>query len=245
VWGKRFPLEQQGQEQIVPVTPTPVFITGISSNVVRLRLGIQLGVKEIPSLIHQKNPIPFSVKNDTEFPITAQISPAGPRQGHWIIDPPTQTLALDSGATGNGTFNLSLTARANTDRRPIRLNVKTQGPDPQEFSVYDEIQIGSRNVYMEFSSQLNRDGDIEVTQTFVNETDTIYTYSCQLIVPDRPMRETTVRSGLGRAEHVYIIRRGQELIRSGVTEMTIRARSVGTLQPAGQPMVYTIPLLSD
>ncbi|MDR2116716.1 MAG: hypothetical protein LBP87_10105 [Planctomycetaceae bacterium] len=245
VWGKRFPLEQQGREQIVPVTPTPVFVTGITSNVVRLRLGIQLGVKEIPSVINQKNPIPFSMKNDTEFPITAQISPVGPRPGHWVIDPPAQTLSLDAGAAGNGTFNLSLTARANTSRRPIQINVKTQGPDPQEFSVYDEIQIGNPNVYMEFSSQLNRNGDIEVTQTFVNETNNVYTYSCQLIVPDRPMRETTVRTGFGRMEHIYLVRRGQELIRSGVMEMTIRARPVGTVQPVGQPMVYTIPLLSD
>jgi hypothetical protein len=245
VWGKLFPPEQQGREQIIPVTATPSFVTGISSGIVRLRLGIRLGVKEIPSIVNQKNPIPFSVKNDSEFPVTVQISPVGPRPGHWVIDPPAQMLALDAGATGEGTFNLSLTPRANTDRRPFQINVKTQGTDPQEFSVYDEIQIGSRNVYMEFSSQLNRNGDIEVTQTFVNETDNVYTYSCQLIVPDRPMRETTVRGGKGRAEHVYLIRRGQELIRSGVTEMTIRARPVGTVQPVGQPMVYTIPLLSD
>ncbi|MDR0609346.1 MAG: hypothetical protein LBG58_04495 [Planctomycetaceae bacterium] len=245
VWGKRFPPEQQGREQIIPVTSTPVFVTNIHSGIVRLRLGIQLGVKEIPSVINQKNPIPFSVKNGTEFPVAVQISPVSPRPGHWIIDPPTQTLALDVGAVGNGTFNLSLTARANTDRRPIQINVKTQGPDPQEFSVYDEIQIGNREVYMEFSSQLNQNGDLEVTQTFVNDTENVYTYSCQLIVPDRPMRETTVRSGLGRLEHVYLIRRGRELIANGVTEMTVRARPVGTVQPVGQPMVYTIPLLSD
>ncbi|MDR0337088.1 MAG: hypothetical protein LBI18_08360, partial [Planctomycetaceae bacterium] len=228
VWGKRFPLEQQGQEQIVPVTPTPSFITNISSNIVRLRLGIQLGVKAIPSLINQKNSIPFSMKNETEFPMTVQISPVGPRVGHWTIDPPTQTLTLDAGAAGNGTFGLSLTNRANAGQQPIRINIKTHGPDPQEFSVYDEIQVGNPNVYMEFSSQLNRDGDIEVTQTFVNETDHVYTYSCQLIVPDRPMRETTVRSGSGRVEHVYIVRRGQELIRNGITEMTVRAKSIGT-----------------
>jgi hypothetical protein len=46
-------------------------------------------------------------------------------------------------------------------------------------------------------------------------------------------------------EHIYIVRRGQELIKNGVTEMTVRARSVGTTQPVGQPMVYTIPLVSD
>jgi hypothetical protein len=245
VWGKRFPPEQQGREQTIPVTPTPIFVTNIHSGIVRLRLGIQLGVKEIPSMINTKNPIPFSVKNDTEFPVAVQISPVSPRPGHWIIDPPAQILALDVGATGNGMFNLSLTARANTGQRPIRINVKTQGPDPQEFSVYDEIQIGSRDVYMKFSSQLNQDGDIEVTQTFVNDTENVYTYSCQLIVPDRPMRETTVRSGMGRMEHVYLVRRGRELIASGVTEMTVRARPVGTAQPIGQPMVYTIPLLSD
>ncbi|MDR0703377.1 MAG: hypothetical protein LBF88_00140 [Planctomycetaceae bacterium] len=245
VWGKRFPPEQQGREQMIPVTPTPIFVTDIHSGIVRLRLGIQLGVKEIPSMINQKNPIPFSIKNNTEFPVAVQISPVSPRPGHWIIDPPAQTLALDVGASGNGTFNLSLTARANTGRRPIRFNLKTQGPDPQEFSVYDEIQIGSREVYMEFSSQLNRNGDIEVTQTFVNETENVYTYSCQLIVPDRPMRETTVRSSMGRMEHVYLVRRGRELIANGVTEMTVRARPVGAAQPAGQPMVYTIPLLSD
>jgi hypothetical protein len=245
VWGKRFPPEQRGHELIIPVTPLPVFVTGINSGIVRFRLGVQLGIKEIPSVINQKTPIPFTVKNDTEFPVTAQISLVGPRPEHWKVEPPMQTLALDAGAAVQGTFNLSLSARANTDRRPIRIDVKTQGVDPQDFSVYGEIQIGSKDVYMEFSSQLNRNGDIEVTQTLVNNTNNVYTYLCQLNVPTKPMQETTIRQGGGRVEHIYIVRRGQELVNSGVTEMTVRARPVGTVQPVGQPMVYTIPLLSD
>ncbi|MDR0871483.1 MAG: hypothetical protein LBN39_11900, partial [Planctomycetaceae bacterium] len=74
--------------------------------------------------------------------------------------------------------------------------------------------------------------------------DNDYTYITKLIIPDRAIQETRlVRQGFGRVEYIYTVPRGQELIDAGVKEMTVRATPV---RPGpGQPMVYTIPLVSD
>jgi len=100
---------------------------------------------------------------------------------------------------------------------------------------------------MEFTSRLMENGDIEVIQVFINNSDRAYTYNCRLMVPSRSVQKSSVtRQGFGRREHVYTIRRGQALLDSGVTEMTLWAAPMndgaGIL---GEPMVYTIPLVSE
>jgi hypothetical protein len=120
------------------------------------------------------------------------------------------------------------------------------GTETAEFAVYDEMMIGNPDVSMEFTSRLNENGEIEVIQAFINNSNTPYTYSFRLTVRDRaPQQSMVTRQGFGRAEHVYIIPRGQALLDSGVTEMTLRAEPRNNGGILGEPMVYTIPLVGE
>jgi hypothetical protein len=247
VWGRTILPEHLGTEQIIPVTQTPIFVTGLNTDVVRFRLNMQTLTDRISAIPNQTHTIPFSYRNDSTVPIMVQIVPQGPRQGDWAITPPTQPVNLEPGLDERGEFALTLLQRADTGRRPFHYNVHLVGIDAPEFAVYDEIMIGDPDVYLEFVSRLTERGDIEVIQTFINNTDHVYTYDFQLIVRDRSVQTTQIRQqGFGRRERLYTIPRGQALLDSGITEMTLfgtpRTDGGGLL---GQPMVYTIPLITE
>ena len=247
VWGRYAVPEQLGNEQMIPITQTPIFVTGVNIDVARFRLGMQTHINAISAIPNRVHNIPFSYRNDMAVPISLLITPQGPRTGDWTITPPTQTLNLESGLVGAGLFDLTLLPRADTGRRLFQYNVRMTGTETVEFSVYDEMMIGNPDVFMEFTSRLNENGDIEVIQAFINNSDRVYTYNIRLTVRDRATQQSMVtRQGFGRAEHVYVISRGQALLDSGVTEMMIRAepRNDGSGM-LGDPMVYTIPLVTE
>ena len=247
VWGRSIVPEQIGNSQIIPVTQTPVFITGVNLDVVRFRLGMQTLLGVIPATPNQTHTIPFSYRNDSATPISIQIAPQVPRLGDWTITPPVQTLNVESGRSGLGSFDLTLLPRADTGRRLFQYDVRITGIDAPGFAVYDEMMVGNPDVYMEFVTRMLDNGNIEIIQTFINNTDTVYTYDCRLTIPGRALQKSRVtRQGFGRAEHVYTVPRGQALLNSGVTEALLRAETAGDgLGTRGEPMVYTIPLTEE
>ena len=248
VWGKYTLPEQQGTEQTIAVTQTPVFVTGLNLDVARFRLSLQTHVNAISAVPNRVHNIPFSYRNDSTSPVSLKITPQGPRAKDWTITPPSLTANLEAGLAGEGSFDLTLLPPADTGRRLFQYNVRLAGTEPVEFAVYDEMMIGNPDVFMEFTTQLNEKGEIEVIQVFVNNSDEVYTYECRLTIPQRGWQKSRItRQGFGRSEeYVYIIRGGQELINSGVSEMVLRAVPVNTGNGAsGEPMVYTIPLPSS
>ena len=246
VWGRYDIPEQHGNDQTIPVTQTPLFITGLNIDVAKFRLSMQTHANTISARPNQKHNIPFSYRNDSAFPVSFQIMPQGPRPGDWSIEPASQTANLEGGFINVGSFELTLLPHADTGRRLFQYNVRMTGTETAEFAVYDEMMIGNPDVSMEFTTRLNENGDIEVIQAFINNSDTPYTYSFRLTVRDRsPHQSMVTRQGFGRAEHVYIIPRGQALLDSGVTEMTLRAEPRNNGGILGEPMVYTIPLVGE
>jgi hypothetical protein len=248
VWGKHVVPGQIGNHQTIPVTNTPLFVTGLNINAVKFRLSMQTEVKVISSVPNQTHEIPFTYKNESAFPVSVQITPEGPRPIDWTMTPPTQTANLEPGQTSTGTFNLTLLPRGDTGRRLFQYNIKIGGTGAAEFAVYDEMMVGNPDVYMEFVSRLNEKGDIELIQTFINNTDTAYTYDCRLTIPERQGQKSRVpRQGFGRHEHVYIIPRGKALLDKGVKEdMVLFANPTNDGSGTrGEPMVYTIPLMSE
>lgn len=246
VWGRHTIPEHNGNNQIIQVMQTPVFITGLNTNVMRFRLSMQTGVKMISSKPNQVHAIPFSYRNESVHPVSMQITPEGPRQGDWTIAPQSQLSNLEAGLTETGEFNLTLSSRADTGLQQFQYNVKLSGTESAEFAVYDEMMIGDPNVYMEFVTRLTPKGDLEVIQIFTNNSENVYTYNCRLNIPNRGMQPFRIsRQGFGRVEHLYTIPRGRALLDSGVTEAVLFANPVpdttgrGVL---GEPMVYTIPL---
>ena len=247
VWGRHIVPEPLGNQQTIPVTSTPTFVTGLNIDVTKFRLSMQTGVHTISAVPNRTYEIPFVYRNNSLVPVSIRIAPEGPRSGDWTITPPSQSVNLEPGVAGAGMFNLRLEQSADTGRRLFQYNVRIAGIDAPEFAVYDEMMIGDPDVFMEFVSRLKENGDIEVIQDFLNNTEKTYTYTCRLTVPNRQMPPVQVRrQGFGRAEHVYTIPRGKALLDAGVTEVLLRAIPMNDPMGAlGEPMVYTIPLVSE
>ena len=247
VWGKHDIPEQYGNEQTIPVTQTPIFVTGLNVDVAKFRVGMQTHTNMISAIPNRTHTIPFSYRNDSTLPVSYQITPQGPRAGDWTITPASQTANLDGGLVNAGSFDLTLQPSADTGQRLFQYNIRMTGREMAEFAVYDEMMIGNPDVFMEFTPRMNENGDIEVIQVFINNSENVYTYDCRLTVRDRPVLKSRVtRQGFGRVEHVYIIPRGQALISGGVKEMMLRATPVNVGSGVlGEPMVYTIPLAEE
>jgi len=246
VWGRYTIPEQHATEQTIPVTQTPLFVTGLNLDVARFRLSMQTHVNTISSIPNRTHTIPFSYRNDSTLPVSFQIMPQGPRPGDWTITPASQTANLESGLVNAGSFDLTLLPRADTGRRLFQYNVRMTGIETVEFAVYDEMMIGNPDVFMEFTSRLNENGDLEVIQAFINNSDRAYTYNFRLTIPERAGQQSMVtRQGFGRVEHVYVIRRGQALIDAGVTLMLRAEPRPDGSGILGEPMVYTIPLVGE
>ena len=247
VWGRDMVPEPIGNNHTIPVTQTPVFVTGLNIDVARFRLSMRTDVRQISSKPNETHAIPFSYRNDSALPMSIQIMPEGPRAGDWTIAPVSHSANLEAGLAATGTFDLTLSPRGDTGQRRFQYNVKISGSNMAEFAIYDEMMVGNPDVSMEFVSRLNDKGDLEVIQVFTNNTENVYTYDCRLIIPNRAPRKSRItRQGFGRAEHVYTVERGQELLNRGLTEMLLHAipRNAGD-GILGEPMVYTIPLMSE
>ncbi|GHT39171.1 hypothetical protein FACS189427_13370 [Planctomycetales bacterium] len=249
VWGKTIPLKENKNEHIVDVSRTPLFVLGLDADVFRLRKSFVLKTTEVPSISNADNDFQFSLTNTTSMPFTAKVSIIPPASGGWDISR-IEPVLIEPRQTVDFSPVLRLQRSANTGRQKFRINVKTSGMKTMNFDIYNTLQIGDKEVSLDFSSRLLPNGDIEVIQTFVNNSEEEHSYECRLYVPQRlVLKASILRQGRGSMEHIYIIPNGKDLLKKGVKEITVRADPIagilGGTVAQRQPMFYTVPLLAD
>ncbi len=211
LWGRSVLPEKREHRQVIKAGRLPTFVTGINEAITRWRMDFKLARDRIPSVFGRPHQNSFTLKNHFPRGAGGQAELVTPEV--WMVDSKRLNFRLAGEETLQHPFEITLPYNSSSGRHKIRVDFEIEGDRPYKFSVYRRMAIGLGDVYIEIVTQLNGQGELEVHQRLVNESDTAVSFRCQLFAPDR-RRQTSRVFRLGRARDlkVYRLPRGRELL---------------------------------
>jgi hypothetical protein len=215
VWGRRVtPAAAEGR-QVIRVGPLPVFVSGLSEPLARWLIDFKFARDQIPSIFGRPHENAFCVRNPFADAVSGRATLVGP--DGWKIAPSEIDFRLAAGEQWQQPVKITLPYNAESGRQRLRVDFEIRrghgGEQACRFSVYRYVEVGLGDVYVEISTRLGPQGNLEVVQRFVNQGDHRVSFLCELYAPDR-RRLTTHIIRLGRAEDVqiYSLPDGQQLL---------------------------------
>ncbi|HBT77074.1 MAG TPA: hypothetical protein DEB39_09140 [Planctomycetaceae bacterium] len=232
--GRREPMPLIGREQAIPVGPVPMFVAGIDMDITRWRQRFVLEKKVIPSYTNRKNANSWTFENASKAGIAAELTLMPPDPESWQITPDKKSFVLQAGDSEKTPFTISISPKATSGPHPFHIRVRTEGATSDEFTIYDEIAVGADDVAIEFMTRLNRNGELEVYQTFTNNTGREVNYACSLYATGEPVVNHQVRKlSFGQDLHEYTFKNGAKLIGT-----MLRVDAKPFAGSPGQPLRY-------
>lgn len=223
VWGRAStPLTRDGRQRL-EVGPLPLFVSGLHPSIARWRMELALESDRIPSVFGLRNKNALKIRNPFPRGVSGTADLVAPDV--WSVTPQQVRFRLGAGETVQQPFEVTLPYDARSGRQPLRIDFEVQGDRIYRFSVFRHIDVGLRDVYVELTTRLNSQNELEVEQRFVNETDKTVSFRCELFAPDRQRQMTQVAGlGTGRDVKFYRLPDGAALI--GKT-LWLRAEEIG------------------
>ncbi|MCL2348930.1 MAG: hypothetical protein FWC50_11820 [Planctomycetaceae bacterium] len=223
VWGNEFPPKIGDFQQTVDVGPLPVFIAHLNDDVMGIRQHCTIEQNRIPSVYGTKIPNKFSLTNTSSLSLGGRLTIVPPRGIN--IEPQEFPLNLFPGETIEKDFSMVLTPEVVSGAQLLRFDIASDLNDAPNFSVYHHISVGAGDISIDLTTRLNRMGELEVHQAFINDSPNVVNFTCTLYIPDRPLQKMSVRNlGSGRHDYTYTIENGAALL--GKT-LRVVAREVG------------------
>jgi hypothetical protein len=223
VWGRVKTPSQEGDRLLVDVGPLPTFVTGLSEPVSRWQIGLSFASTQVPNVAGKEFFNSIGVKNNFGQGVGGQIRLFTPEA--WRTTPREVNFKLAPGETLAQPFSVGLPFDAVSGRQKVRVDFDVNADRRYQFSVYRELVVGSEDVVIEASSRLNEQGELEVEQHLVNNTEQPVSFKCQLFVPDRlRMLSAVLDQGHGRNTRTYRVANGEEIV--GKT-LLLRAEEIG------------------
>jgi hypothetical protein len=212
LWGQSIEALEIDREQILKVGRTPMFISGVGKPIAEWSIDLKLETARFQNVFGQSLSDSFVVKNTFPGPIVGKVEIVPPPG--WIADPRESIIRLQAGDRLTRSFKLNLPATANTGQNTIRFDFEIQHDQKiDKFSVYRHVEIGSGEIHIEMQTKLNERKELEVVQRFVNESDKIVNFRCELYAPDRMQLSTTVlKRDRGVDVQVYRLEDGEQLL---------------------------------
>jgi hypothetical protein len=259
--GRLKPAEREGQEHAIGVGPTPTFVLGLNEAVTRWRMSTQFEKHHVPSIFSKPHRNSLSFKNyfpqgvggtvkivvqqdrgtsdaagGADSPAVATFAP-----DRWTIEPPQGTFQLAAGAEMTFPFDVQF-KNAWYGKKPVRVDFTIEAEEKIEFSVYENMEVGTGDVQLEVRSRLDKDGTLIVEQFMTNSAPRLADFKCSLRAPgQRPQRMQVYRLGKNLDRKVYRLPNGSSLvgeeIRLELEELnglrTLKYRFVATAEPSG------------
>ena len=211
LWGNKTRPAFDSHRQIVPVGPTPVFVTDLQHDVAMIRQNCRFETADIPSRYGIPIPNTLYFTNTTAGLFSGKLTIVPPEGV--TVEPNVISLNLLPGETVGQPINFRLNAQARSGEQMLRIDVEAGLPDAPLFSIFQPINIGGGDVSIDLSTRLNRDNDLEVYQAFINDGQTPVSFACTLYIPNRPLQKMNVQNqGNGRFDYTYTIPNGRSLL---------------------------------
>ena len=211
LWGRSTVPAKEDHRQVIDVGPQPQFVAGIDEAITRWRQDFALRSNRIPSIFGRPHQNSLKLKNCFDRGVAGRLQLSTPRG--WQANPGEVSFRLDSGQGLEQAFDVTLPYNATSGRHKVRVDFEIEADETIRFSVYRHVGVGLGDVYIDVATGLNDQGELEVQQRLVNETDQPVSFRCQLFVPDRRRLKTDV-VGLGRGDDVktYRLPDGSQLV---------------------------------
>jgi len=222
-WGRTTTPGQQEHRQVIEVGSLPTFVTGLNDKIVRWRQSFSLASDRVAGVGGGPHQNSFRLTNPFDGEVAGKLEMVAPAS--WNLEPRRVEFQLGQNEKLEQAFRIMLPYNATSGRHPIRVDfeldppttVRTAPGDAREpkrrFSVYRHLDVGPNDVYIEITTRLNQQGELEVEQLLVNDTEGPVSLRCHLFPPGR-RRQNTLIIGLelGRQLNTYRLPNGRELI---------------------------------
>jgi len=211
LWGHEVKPRTEGHRQVIEVDAIPKFVTGLDVPVARWRMQFRFAQDRLPSIFGRPHQNRYTLENTFTRGVAGQATLCVPED--WIPQPRQVSFRLAEGEAMQQPFSITFPYNANSGRHPVRLDFDIQGKEPLRFSVYRRMDVGLGFVYIQTNTHFNKNGELEVEQRFVNDSNERVSFRCQLFIPKRRRLMTQV-IGLGKGQDVqtYRLPDGKELL---------------------------------
>ncbi len=211
LWGVETVPARDQHRQVIRVDSQPTFVTGLNPSIVRWRQGFAFDEPQIPSLFGQEYSNGFKVHNTFDHAVSVRARLVTPEV--WKVTPPESNFRLEADQVHHQTFEIFLPYDATSGVHKVRCDFEIQDQVPIKFSVYRHMFVGLGGIRVEVQTRLNEEGELEVEQHFINDTDEPVSFRCYLYVPNRRRQKLDiVNLGHGRDVQVFRLSEGRELL---------------------------------
>lgn len=211
LWGRQTTPGAEGHRQVIRVGPLPTLVVGLNESICRWRMGFELARDRLPSVFGRQHANSFRLRNDFPRGVAGRVNLVTPDV--WQVNPKEQTFRLASGEQREYPLNISFPYNASSGRHEIRVDFEVHADRLYRFSAFRRMDVGMGDVYITIATQLNDQGELEVYQRFVNDTDKRVSFRCQLFAPGRRrLKAQIIGQGRGRDVQVYRFEDGKSLL---------------------------------
>lgn len=223
LWGRPVPTTTVAGGLAVPAGPVPLLVFGGPRGLAEWLVHFRLASDRLSSVFAQRQPNQIELQCPFEQGVEGSVELSGPED--WIILPRKTRFRLAPGEKFQQPLEIILPANASSGQHRIRADFDMFAGQKYRFTVWRTVTVGLDDVRLEVSTRLTPDGQLEIQQRVINDSDAPISLRCQLYAPERRRMSVQV-VGLGRGEdvHVYHLPGGKELV--GKT-LWLQAEEVG------------------
>ena len=203
LWGRETVPQKTPEGHRIQVGRLPTFVVGLNRGVTQLRYSFTLASDQFPSISGQKLPNSLGFTNTLDQAIKGILTLASPTA--WDFQPKQINFRVAPGEKFRQRLETSLPGSAPSGAELLRADFELKSERGLRFSTYYPVKVGTPGLRVEFTSQLDGRGMLEVQQWTTNENDAPIDLRCQLFAPGR-QRQLTKIMGLRRGQDITTYR---------------------------------------